>query len=53
MGTVAALIAALAVFGAIYLALRRRAGGGAPGQTGWIVAIVALAALALLIGLLS
>jgi hypothetical protein len=41
------------VFTAIYLVLRRRAGGSVPGAAGWAVAIVALAALALLIGLLT
>jgi ABC-type Fe3+-siderophore transport system permease subunit len=51
--TVAAFLGALVVFAAIYLVLRRRAGGAAPGSTGWVVAIVALAALAVLIGLLS
>jgi ABC-type Fe3+-siderophore transport system permease subunit len=51
--TVAAFLGALAVFAAIYLVLRRRAGGAAPGQGAWIAAIVALAALALLIGLLT
>jgi hypothetical protein len=52
-GAIAVWLAALAVFGAIYAGLRRRSGGTAPAPWPFIVAIVALAALALVVGVLS